>query len=28
LLTSENLAPMLRGRIDRPLFIIGHCCPA
>ena len=27
LLTSENLAPMLRGRIDRPLFIIDIAVP-
>jgi glutamyl-tRNA reductase len=27
LLTSENLAPMLRDRIDRPLFIIDIAVP-
>jgi glutamyl-tRNA reductase len=27
LLTTENLAPMLRGRIDRPLFIIDIAVP-
>jgi len=27
LLTAENLAPMLRGRIDRPLFIIDIAVP-